>query len=1086
MKKLKITDCGGVFSTSENKHNAIRALHYVLTPVFCALVCLGAVFLFKNNKVYAATETKVSELTINGSGKATDGFVFERTSLDTLYNKILNVDEGGTLAEIKTKLSGVEDRAGAGEGISKMLDSASINGGSLLNVDFGGMEWQVTSVTTADDDVIATLWLTDNNEVDDSCFSYGNYYTNTEQEYSTCIYGTSYMRVVMLNAGGRYVAADKNKIGTISDTQEQDPNNQFAQFTMTGVADNLTKYIVKPEKVVYQSQESWAGTEDKGAPYCYPNDTYGTPYVDDWCKTMGNCVNKTDYAAWGSDYLWLPSITEIGGKYINKGIQTGVAAQGIWNMPADTFRARQNAWTRSCDSGNYSGCLYIRQDGLFASTSTSNNGGIRPALHLNLTQAESDAFTEITQPTKGTPNVELGYTDGSIDLNNLFLKDYENLPEIANVHAAATEGRLKWDDGQSPALGENNYFWTFTPTEEDKYDTVSGYETLTFKEVVIAGLRVTKKDGVDIYDRFDGTAFGSLDEYLKSRLTVIIEYSDGSTGTSPLGTDEYRIITDDISVTSGESQIKTIEVAAFSEADPAIDGATGQIETEVKRGAIEYIDIQIKDEVGELTYPMTLAEVKACYEAYVKFNFAPSVLLVDEGKVAVALKNGGGLKAGTSTLTFTYSDDGLSKSEELEVTIAKGTYDVDGITFAGETVVYDGGVHSIVCGGNLPAGVGVEYAYSGDKQSAPFGFTAVGEYDITLSFTQTDTDNYNLITQTKIATLKIIEATVTGITASVERGTNFDVTDTLDDLKPHITVTKNFSGNYSENVTEFTLDCATLREGGLLEVGKQTVGVKFVDTDGAEYSATVSISVNKATAVRPVYNGLLSYTGGTIKPEAADFDGFDDKIMTFVESKLQSGVLAGAYSAVFALTDTARYEWESAFADAGAFDGEEAEAALSANEIAVKWNVEKAVVSATRKEGELPVFKSDSYNGAWDNAVAIIYYVDESCTTEVAEGELEAGKRYYVMIELVDEANFAMDDSFENFTVSPFAYTVPAPAPTTDESESAALKPDLWWVVLIVAIFAAIFVTVTVVVFVRHYVRKSRKGKENENDSARG
>ena len=513
---------------------------------------------------------------------------------------------------------------------------------------------------------------------------------------------------------------------------------------------------------------------------------------------------------------------------------------------------------------------------------------------------------------------------------------------------------------------------------------------------------------------------------------------------------------------------------------------TGQIETEVKKGIIEYINSEAKAEAAALSYPFTLADVKAGYMVYVKYNFVPREIIADDGKVTVALKNGGALKAGTSTFVFTYSDGGLSKSEELDVNIAKGTYDVEGITFADKTVIYDGGVHSVVCSGNLPAGVGVEYAYNGDKQSAPFGFTAVGEYVITLSFTQTDAVNYNLITQTKQATLRIIAATVTGITASVERGTHLDVTDTLDDLKPHITVTKNFSGNYSEKVTEFTLDCATLREGGLLEVGAQTVDVKFVNTDGAEYSATVSITVNKASAARPVYNGSLSYTGDTVKPEAADFDGFDDKIMTFVESKLQSGVFAGAYKAVFALNDTARSEWESAFANVASFVGEGAEPALSANEIAVEWNIEKAVVSATREEGELPVFKSDSYNGTWENAVAIIYYADQACTTEVAADELEAGKEYYVKIELVDEANFATDGSFEDFATAPFAYTVPAPAPTTDGSESAALKPDLWWVVLIVAIVALGFVAVTVVVFVRHYAKKSPKGKGNENDSTRG
>ena len=72
----------------------------------------------------------------------------------------------------------------------------------------------------------------------------------------------------------------------------------------------------------------------------------------------------------------------------------------------------------------------------------------------------------------------------------------------------------------------------------------------------------------------------------------------------------------------------------------------------------------------------------------------------------------------------------------FDITIAKATYDMSGITFADDRVTYDGEAHSIEIAGTLPDGVSVSYDVS-YKVNA-------GEYTVTAAFTG-DSANYNAI-----------------------------------------------------------------------------------------------------------------------------------------------------------------------------------------------------------------------------------------------------------------------------------------------------------------------------------------------------
>ncbi|MDE5766052.1 MAG: MBG domain-containing protein, partial [Clostridia bacterium] len=260
------------------------------------------------------------------------------------------------------------------------------------------------------------------------------------------------------------------------------------------------------------------------------------------------------------------------------------------------------------------------------------------------------------------------------------------------------------------------------------------------------------------------------------------------------------------------------------------------------------------------------------------------------------------IEVGEYTVTVIF-DTGNDKAPIAEktcvVTVSQGTYDMDGVELTGNrTVVYNGEAHGLTLSGTLPDGVEYTVKYYVDgEETTPI---AVGTYDVVVSFTNPDPVNYKDIRNIE-ATLTISDAAITGISAAAEEGAAFTTVNTLDELKAKLTVTAVYENGTKETVTEFTLTCETLREGGLLEVGTQTVTVAY--NDGVqEFETTVEIEVLRAKVALPVYKNTLSYTGGELKPTAADFE-FNAELVNFVDDKTAAGTNAGVYKAVFALKD---------------------------------------------------------------------------------------------------------------------------------------------------------------------------------------
>ena len=243
--------------------------------------------------------------------------------------------------------------------------------GRAVVVQLGNYQWQVVYLTRTNNtsgDRIATLLMVDSDEA--STFSNGGYDMgdNWNGVYPTNMYSTSYIRVYTLNTGGTYAnASNSNMSPTSTLSYTQDPEHKYALYTVD--SQGLTNYLVQPKNVWYQT------LSQSGSIFNHPlnNESLAT-------NLSGYNDNKTyqtnpRYAEWGNDYLWLPSLSEVG--YDNR--------FGIWELSEVELSSSLDWWTRTGVENNTNGVFNL-------SLSTSNyllnvvnlSFGVRPALHLNL------------------------------------------------------------------------------------------------------------------------------------------------------------------------------------------------------------------------------------------------------------------------------------------------------------------------------------------------------------------------------------------------------------------------------------------------------------------------------------------------------------------------------------------------------------------------------------------------------------------------------------------------------------------------------------------------------------------------------
>ena len=374
------------------------------------------------NIALALTDTGKSAAIKAGNGaelwnSATNSF--NGTVLNDLKQKLFNKQNPLTYIENKYDREEYELTG------SKIVTAKTINAQvgkpeEGMIVKLGGQDWMVTSLTTTNDgkdDVVLTLYLAnpDTTEKVQYWKEYSTESTNPNYKYGKKgenMYGSSILREHLLTSA------------------------KWSMFSRGYFANN---FLVQPTKIQYQHTQSAVGRWSDGYNWYWSNDAldtfteanggqwheylyYGgqTPYKATDVHN-DNSGNPQRYDAWGEDYIWIPSMTEVGGNndYMKERSVWKISPTQKQFWDGTSTDVNNRTWLRSGDSGNYSYAYVLCASGVHHDATVTYSLGVRPALHLNLTSAvlSTAGDTGSTAPVNDSimPKAESGYDFAYID-----------------------------------------------------------------------------------------------------------------------------------------------------------------------------------------------------------------------------------------------------------------------------------------------------------------------------------------------------------------------------------------------------------------------------------------------------------------------------------------------------------------------------------------------------------------------------------------------------------------------------------------------------------------------------------------------
>ncbi|MDE6791299.1 MAG: hypothetical protein K2J61_06210, partial [Clostridia bacterium] len=453
---------------------------YILTPVFCAGLCLGTVFSFFNrdnkvtaNAVMSTTSSNaevIGELAKDYKANGWKG-LYNTANVSKLYGAIsgtTGVD--ATLQSVKdalTSSSSTELVTGNKVITATDLAAVSTHSGKDIVVSFGGFEWTVVYVSeSTGGDVVATLLLADSLKDDNgsavpACWmdwADSNAPSTTEYDYPANMYSTSQLRSTLM--GTKY-STDGSTLSTAVQGEAKQHSGLKAMannFGSTGV-------IATPGDMKWQEAET---SKDVLTAANYKltnvpphvrqfNDAWGTGF-NDYCSYLSGSSNnyeyKPTYTEWKNDYFWVPSVAER--------VYFSDAVQGMWKLTANqrtctgikySSNGQPFFWYRTAAAANVTNPAWWTSGAV--AFNTTNNGeylycggdclssiAVRPAMHLNLSELNKKALNNpvdvTTEPDGNSGRKDIVY-DGSVkDLDAVLPDWYEGNESFYSDYADIT------------------------------------------------------------------------------------------------------------------------------------------------------------------------------------------------------------------------------------------------------------------------------------------------------------------------------------------------------------------------------------------------------------------------------------------------------------------------------------------------------------------------------------------------------------------------------------------------------------------------------------------------------------------------
>ncbi len=411
MKKQWVRTTGGIISI----------LMIIITVIGAGVVLWYTVFRPSNAFTSSNTSSfkRVNELLVNKT-TATGQKPFDSDTVETMVNMIYG--SAGNIYDQMNSMSATTTPRTAATLRAKTYNKT--NGQSIV-VRLGGLDWIVTFVSKDRyGDLVATLWLSNNYQSEWGTTSnnlgehYGlvngglysdwsaDWYHRYAGTYPSSMYGTSYIRTATLN--NPY----SKRYSTDNDTIEQytysgSSDHIFALYTVA--SKGLTYYLKTPYNMSWMNALQNPANRNQST-YWLTNEaltsTNSSNYTGSWVSSSQDfySANSTYYTSWGEDYLWLPSMAEVGYCDDYDGLwEMSTAERSTYNgstssistsyigtsQTNDSGTAYCRTWTRSasCSQSSYSMSVYA----LPAAGNTEGSGSVcsslavRPCLLLSLT-----------------------------------------------------------------------------------------------------------------------------------------------------------------------------------------------------------------------------------------------------------------------------------------------------------------------------------------------------------------------------------------------------------------------------------------------------------------------------------------------------------------------------------------------------------------------------------------------------------------------------------------------------------------------------------------------------------------------------
>ncbi|MDE5549659.1 MAG: hypothetical protein K2J13_05355, partial [Clostridia bacterium] len=482
--------------------------------IACLIMASAMTFFVPKNNAEAiinmASTMDIGDLMLSESK---NGKIFDGDVLQKLYGLVTG-NKNATFDDVKN----------AGKKDSEFFRNTSLNSDKKdLIIKIGQFKWNIVYLShTSDDenaDVILTLLLTDSTQLP-SAYQTAQFNTfapsntaTTHTKYPANMYGTSMIRAVTLNNGGKYATSTS---ALTADEAEQDLDNPFAQYTMDTATSSLTDYIVTPGEVQWQRSEQANVAND--FKYNLNNDAIDSIssgfanhnyQITPGASIVSQEQRTADYTAWKDDKIWLPSLAEIGTGYTGNN-------NGIWNTNANQRGSSATwSWLRSAAQTTSTRSVVVMQKvGMCVDNNSTGNTGtnnllandsyaVRPAFHLNLTKVAEKATVTSTERTGDTTQYK-SYNDVK---DFTFELDKINREVVNKVELTATN----LDSDDKSKMG--------TPTTTEITPTyASGGMSFKVKDVGKYTVKITLKDGQ--YWK-DGSTTKTFDFYLKYKLTAL-------------------------------------------------------------------------------------------------------------------------------------------------------------------------------------------------------------------------------------------------------------------------------------------------------------------------------------------------------------------------------------------------------------------------------------------------------------------------------------------------------------------------------------------------------------------------------------